>query len=252
MAATVRLTIERGIAHIELNRPQRLNAINHKLLRDFITALEQVQADRDVAVIILHGAGRAFCAGDDLKDFGAQAESEEQARAFIDDLQAITQLLLNGDQIVIGAAHGWAVGGGLEWLLGCDLVLLADDTRAFFPEIELGLFVTGGASSLLPARVGLHKAKEMLLLAERFDAEALHALGLANRVVPVEDLLPRAEEIAQRVASLPATARRNAKHLLNHAFRASVDEAMAQESEATVAGLVDPASRARVRDRLTR
>lgn len=250
MSTTVNLTIEGAIASVELNRPERLNAINADLLHDFANALRAAQTEAGVEVIVLHGAGRAFCAGDDLKDFSLQAASPEEAREFVESIQVITHLLLDAAPIVIAAVHGWAVGGGIEWMLGCDLVVLADDARAFFPEIELGLFITGGASTLLPHLVGLHKAKEMLLLGERYDADQLLELGLANRVVPRAELMATADTMAQRIAGLPPAARRNAKHVLNRAFREPIGQAMERETEATLAGLLDPATAERVAGRL--
>jgi enoyl-CoA hydratase/carnithine racemase len=251
MSTTVNLTIDDTIAYVELNRPERLNAINADLLHDFANALRAAQVEPGVEVIILHGAGRAFCAGDDLKDFSLQSASAEEAREFVESIQIITRLLIDADPVVIAAVHGWAVGGGIEWMIGCDLVVLADDTRAFFPEIELGLFITGGASTLLPHLVGLHKAKEMLLLGERYDADELLELGLANRVVPRAELMASAEAMARRIAGLPPTARRNAKHVLNHAFREPVGKAIERETEATLEGLLDPATAERVAGRLT-
>jgi len=250
MSTTVNLTIDDAIARVELNRPERLNAINADLLHDFANALRAAQVEPGVEVIILQGAGRAFCAGDDLKDFSLQSASPEEAREFVDAIQVITRLLIDADPVVIAAVHGWAVGGGIEWMLGCDLVVLADDARAFFPEIELGLFITGGASTLLPHLVGLHKAKEMLLLGERYDASQLLELGLANRVVPRDELMPTVEAMARRIADLPPTARRNAKHVLNRAFREPVGQAMERETEATLEGLLDPTTAERVAGRL--
>jgi enoyl-CoA hydratase/carnithine racemase len=146
--------------------------------------------------------------------------------------------------------HGWAVGGGLEWMLGCDLALMAADAGFFFPEIELGLFPTGGTSTLLADRVGLARAKELLLLGERHDAQQALALGLVNRVVAAGELLPEARRLAERVAGLPERARRDVKHVLNRAFRAPIETAMALETEATVAGFLDRDTMERVRQRL--
>ena len=250
MSNTVNLTLDGAVARVELQRPERLNAINAELLQDFAQALRQAQADPGVEVIILHGAGRAFCAGDDLKDFSLQSAGDEQAREFVEAIQLITHLIIDAEPVVIAAVHGWAVGGGIEWMMGCDLVVLAEDTRAFFPEVELGLFITGGASTLLPHLVGLHKAKEMLLLGERYDAGQLFELGLANRVVPNTELMPTVDAMARRIAGLPPTARKNAKHVLNRAFREPVAQAIERETEATLAGLLDPTTAERVAARL--
>lgn len=251
MTSTVLTRMSGPVAHIILNRPHRLNALNRTLLADFAAALQAVQADPSVAVIILRGEGRAFCAGDDLKDFDDQVGDDPSAtRSTIEAIQDITRLLMLGDAIVIGAIHGWAVGGGLEWVINCDMTVMGEGCRCFFPEAELGVFVTGGVSMLLPATVGLQKAKELILLGEQFTAAEALAMGLVSRVIPDAMVLETAEALAARVAALPAIARRNVKRVLNRACTASLAEAMALETDATVEGFLDPGTRARVAARL--
>jgi enoyl-CoA hydratase/carnithine racemase len=240
MSSTVETRTSGGIAEITLTRPERLNAINDDLLRDLSAALTAANADDSVAVILLSGAGRAFCAGDDLKEFESQARSEAEARAYIERIQEITRLLVLGDKIVVGAIHGWAVGGGFEWLLDCDLVVMAEDTRCFFPEVALGLFVTGGASHLLPRLVGLPKAKELVLLGEKIDARQALELGLAGWVVPETERLAKAREIAGRLAALLPIARRQVKTLFNRAPGLTLEESLDLETEATLEGFLDP------------
>ncbi len=239
--STVLLSIADGIAEITLNRPERLNAINPDLLRDFAAA---IRAGQGQAVILLRGAGRAFCAGDDLKEFDDQSHGPEETRRFIEAIQDVTRLLMGSDAIVVGAIHGWAVGGGLEWVINCDLAVMAEGCRCFFPETALGLFVTGGVTSLLPNLVGLQKAKELILLGDRFDARAALAMGLVSRVVPDDACLDEARALARRIAGLPAHSRRNVKRVLNRAFQLPLDQAMALETDATVEGFLAPATAA--------
>lgn len=246
MEATVQIEVANGIAEITLDRPHRLNAINDELLRDFSAALRGINSDDSVGVVVLKGAGRAFCAGDDLKEFEKQARSAAETRAFIEDIQVITRLLMTSDKLVVGAIHGWAVGGGFEWVLNCDFAILAEGTQCFFPEIALGVFVTGGVSTLLPRLVGLQKAKELILFGERIDAATALDLGIAWRVVPGDELIAEARAVAARLAALPAIARRNAKTVLNRAVHLSLEEAMALETEATVEGFLDPGTAARI------
>ncbi|MDJ0949484.1 MAG: enoyl-CoA hydratase/isomerase family protein [Alphaproteobacteria bacterium] len=246
MTATVLTERRDGVRTVTLNRPDRLNAINPTLLADLAAALTEAAADPETRVVILTGAGRAFCAGDDLKEFDDQAGSEAETRAYVDSIQEITRLLVLGDKIVIGAIHGWAVGGGLEWVLNCDFAIFAEDTRCFFPEILLGVFVTGGVTALLPRLVGLPKAKEMILFGDRFDARTAHEIGIAWKVVPEAELRAEADALAQRVAALPAARVRDLKRILNRACAMSVAEAMALETDATVAGFLDPATATRV------
>jgi enoyl-CoA hydratase/carnithine racemase len=231
---------EEGVRKIALNRPERLNAINPELLAALRLALAEGNDDPATRVMILHGRGRAFCAGDDLKEFDRQAGGEDETRAYIESIQDITREIVLGDKMVIGAVHGWAVGGGLEWMINCDLAILAEDTRCFFPEISLGVFVTGAVTTLLPRLVGLQKAREMILFGERFDAWTALDLGLAWKVVPEGDLTAEAEAAARRIAKLPEHAVTALKRVLNRACMLDAEGAMALETEATLRGFLHP------------
>lgn len=246
MTGTVLSEIEDGVRTITLNRPERLNAINPALLADLRAALAEANADPATAAVVLTGAGRAFCAGDDLREFDDQAGSEGETRAYIESIQDITREIVLGDRIVVGAIRGWAVGGGLEWMINCDFPILAEDTRCFFPEISLGVFVTGAVSALLPRQVGLQKAKELILFGERFDAATALDLGLAWKIVPNDRLMEEARETARRIAALPAAAARAVKTVLNRACALDAESAMALETEATVRGFLDPETKRRV------
>ena len=181
MTDTVISKCDNGVRSIILNRPDRLNAINPELLKDFLTALREGNADPETRVMVISGAGRAFCAGDDLKEFETQVGTEEETRAYIESIQEITREIVLGNKIVLGAIHGWAVGGGLEWVINCDFAIMAEGTRSFFPEISLGIFVTGAVTTILPKLVGLQKAKELILLGERFDAAQARPRFMLNR-----------------------------------------------------------------------
>jgi len=185
---------------VTLNRPQRLNAIGGRLLADLHDALQQAREDPQTRVIVLTGAGRAFCAGDDLQEFGEQARSPESVAQVCEDIQRITHDLMFGPKLVIGAVHGYAVGGGFEWMLNCDMVVAAQDLVCFFPEMQLGHFVTGGVTHLLPQALGHQRAMELIVLGDRLDAARLLELGLVNRVVPGEEVLDQALALADRVA----------------------------------------------------
>ena len=123
---------------------------------------------------MLTGAGRAFCAGDDLKEFAQQSASSASVADTCDRIQQITRDIMFGSKLVIGAVHGFAVGGGFEWVLNCDMVVAADDLVAFFPEMALGHFVTGGVTHLLPQALGHQRAMELIVLGERLSGAALH------------------------------------------------------------------------------
>jgi enoyl-CoA hydratase/carnithine racemase len=120
MNDTVLITLEGPIAWITLNRPERLNAMNRPLVDGLIAALSAAEANDDIRAVILNGAGRAFCSGDDLKDLDAQTASKAETEDWVEAIQAVTLHVMRSRKIVIAAVHGWCVGGALEWAINCD------------------------------------------------------------------------------------------------------------------------------------
>ena len=237
-----------GIAVLTLNRPERLNAINDALVQALRRALAAALADAECRVILLTGAGRAFCSGDDLDDFPAQSRTEDIARRYLEDLQDVTRLMVMGDKMVVGAVHGWAVGGGLEWAIDCDLLLLAEGTRLCFPEVKWGMIPTGGITQILPRKIGLSRAQQLILFGEVIDAKAALDMGLAWRTVPGDQLLVEAEACAARIAALPQHAVRELKRALARSAYLPVEDVMAIEVDAVTKAFMDPATAARVAD----
>jgi enoyl-CoA hydratase/carnithine racemase len=235
-----------GVRVVTLNRAHRLNAIVPELLEDLIAALAAADRDPAVRAIVLSGAGRAFCSGDDLKEFGTQVANEASTRAYVERIQDVTRALVLGDTPVVGAIRGWAVGGGLEWVINCDFAVAAEGTRFFFPEISWGVFVTGGVSELLPRLVGLQRARELIMLGERFDAAQAQAWGLIWKVVPDADLMPEALAVASRIAALPPGPVRDLRRILARRSGGGLEAAMAAETDATVRGFLDPETAKRI------
>ena len=236
-----------GVRTIALNRPERLNAMNRSLMDDIARAFAEANADPDTQAIIFTGAGRAFCAGDDRKAH-VQPENAAQARELVDAIQRATQEIVFGDKPVVGAINGWAVGGGFELAINCDFPIWAVSAKGFFPEVSLNAFVTGAVTSLLPALVGLNKAREMLFLGEQYDAQALLELGVAWRVVPDERLMVEAQTVAEKLSGLPPLAVRAMKRVLNQAAARDIMTALRLETEATVASFLDPETTTRLKD----
>ncbi|WP_158881714.1 enoyl-CoA hydratase/isomerase family protein [Amycolatopsis anabasis] len=223
-ASTVECTHDNGIAVIALNRPERLNAVVPALVDDLLGALDEAAA-RGARVVVLTGNGRAFCAGHDLKEPPARGDS----RARIERLQEVTRRLRALPQPVLAAVHGYAIGAGAEFALGCDLVLAAEDAQFAFPEVGLGLSVTGAASRLLPLLVGPLKAKELLLFGDRIDAATAHRLGLVNAVVPAGELRDHALAWAKKLAERPPAAATLAKRALDAGIDGALDAALELE-----------------------
>jgi enoyl-CoA hydratase/carnithine racemase len=217
------------------------------LLEAVAAAFRAANADPATRAIIFAGAGRAFCAGADLKE-RSPATSEVEARARVGLLQQVTREIVFGDKVVIGAIQGWAVGGGFEWALNCDFPIWAESARGFFPEVSLNLFVTGGVTSLLPALVGLNKAREMLFLGERYQANVLLEMGAAWRVAADDELMQTAVEVATRLGDLPPLSVQAMKSVLNRTATCNLEQALQLETKATVAGFMDPETTARLKD----
>ncbi|MCB1397589.1 MAG: enoyl-CoA hydratase/isomerase family protein [Rhodobacter sp.] len=229
----------KGVRSITLNRPDSLNAMNRQLIDDVSRAFEDANADPATRAILFTGAGKAFCAGDDRKAHVHPA-TEEEARGLVLAIQRATHAITLGAKPVVGAINGWAVGGGFEWAINCDFPIWGQSARGFFPEVSLNLFVTGAVTSLLPAMVGLTKAREMLIFGDRYSAQELADLGVAWKVVEDSALLATATETAERLADLPPLAVRAMKRVLNAAATPDLHRALQLETDATVAGFMDP------------
>lgn len=228
-----------GVRKISLNRPDVLNAMNPSLIADLAQAFEDANIDCESRALILTGEGRAFCAGDDRKAH-RHPESENEARQLTLAIQRVTRAISLGEKPVVGAINGWAVGGGFEWAINCDFPIWAESAKGFFPEVSLNLFVTGGVTSLLPAMVGLNKAREMLFFGERYSAAELLELGVAWRMVGDEQLQSEALTVAQKLANLPPLSVRAMKRVLNQSAFQNLNNALDWETEATIAGFMDP------------
>lgn len=213
------------VATITFNRPNKLNAVVPGLIDDFNCALDQVEKD-GVRVVLLKGSGRAFCAGYDLT---ASHESQGGMKRSTEQIQNITRKMRLSGCIFVAAVHGYALGAGCEFALCSDLVIAAEDAMFGFPEVEVGLSVTGGISALLPLAVGAVKAKELLLLGEHFSAEVAKSFGLINRVVASADLDEVADDWARLLIKRPAIALSHAKELVDFSIGATMEQALARE-----------------------
>jgi enoyl-CoA hydratase/carnithine racemase len=248
MNTAVISTHQDTIAWLKLNRPERLNAMNRELVDGLAEALAKAEADEAVRTIILHGEGRAFCSGDDLKDLDAQTVSAEATQDWVESIQDITLQIMRSRKIVIAAVHGWCVGGALEWAVNCDFRIFSESTRWFFPEVSYGLFVTGGVTALLTKQAGPQVAKELMILGERHDARKALEVGIAWKIVPDDELLDAARTLALAIAERPAGAVADIKHAINEGFHSSLEQAMALETISTVSGFLSPEAQARAKE----
>lgn len=214
-----------GILRIELNRPSRKNALTSAMYVALANAFDDAAKDESISVVLWHGAGDCFCAGNDVEDFlrnpPGSGESP-QAR--------LMQALVAFDKPLIAAVHGAAIGGGTTMLTHCDLIYAGESARFQTPFIDLALVPEFGSSYSIPARVGHVRAAEVILLGLPFDATRAVALGFVNHVVPDDKLLATATEAARTLAAKPGVALRAAKRLMKQPFLEHVRAAIQAEN----------------------
>ena len=236
-----------GVCVITLNRPARLNAINPALLAGLNSALARANADERIGAVVLTGAGRAFCAGDDLVEQRSMLGADEAAiTGFVGAIQQVTRHLMFGDTPVVAAVRGWAVGGAFSWPINCDFSVWSDDAHGIFPELKIGLYPSGAVTCLLPLQVGPALAREMLYTSRKYTAAELLDCGVASEVVPGDRLLDAAIARAQALATLPGPARRALKRGLVDPHRTAIEAALEAETAAVVATMRDPETYARI------
>jgi len=220
-----------AVATITLNRPDRLNAVSLPLYEELTRSLEAIAADADVRAAVLTGAGRAFCAGADLKEHGG-GDTAGSRETYVEVGQHVHRRLQLLPKPIVAAVNGAAVGAGLELALACDLVIVAEDAKLRFPELAFGTFVGGGTTYTLVQRVGLTRAKELLMLAEFFSGRDAAEMGLANRAVRADHVLEVARSTAEQLATRAPLSLALAKRLLDKARHVDSETALALEADA--------------------
>lgn len=237
MSDTIKLEVSEGIATLTLSRPQALNALSLEMIPALHQTVQNLAASAEVQVVVIKGAGEHFMSGGDIKDFHAQLSMRPDARRAM--FQELIRRYINPTVIhlramhqpVICAVRGACAGFGFSLMLGCDLVIAADNAYFTTAYSLIALSPDGGGTYFLPRVVGARKAAEMLLLAERIDAEQALALGVINRVVPAADLDDQVAALALRLKSGPRHAYGEIKRLVN----ASYDAELAGQLEAEAA-----------------
>jgi enoyl-CoA hydratase/carnithine racemase len=228
---TVRVERADGVVTLTVTRPEKKNAINLRMFEELLAVFEEVAVRRDDRVLLVTGEGDGFCSGADLTDPSAGAATAGPG-ASVDYMRLVARCALRLHELpkpTVAAVNGVAAGAGCNLALGCDIVIASD--RARFIEIfsKRGLVVDFGGSWLLPRLVGLHRAKELVFLAETVDAAAAAEIGLVNRVVPADALLDEARGVAAKLAALPPIQLSVTKRLLNQSLSVSMADALESE-----------------------
>ena len=216
------LNKEGRIATLTFNRPEKRNPLNEEILLELEDMLHQVRDDPQVRVMIFTGSGNTFSAGADLSQIRGLSEEHERQRIFAHYRKRRGRLvgraldvLVNLEPITIAAVNGYAVGGGWALALGCDFKIAVEEAEFWFPEVDLGVPLSAGATALLAAHVGPTKAKEIIITCRRYTAGELLAMGLLNRVVKKDELHQAVNELAQSLIAKNQAAVMGSKRIVN-------------------------------------
>jgi enoyl-CoA hydratase/carnithine racemase len=215
-----------SILRVELNRPAKKNAMTSRMYVMLADIFNEAAEDDGTRVVLWHGAGDSFCAGNDIEDFLQNPPGPEESPQF-----KLENALADFDKPLIAAVQGAAIGGGTTMLTHCDFVYAGESAKFQMPFINLGLVPEFGSSLSIPARIGHLRAAELILLALPFDAKRAADLGLVTQVVPDQKLLATASETAKKLAAKPAGALRASKRLMKRPFLEQIKSAIKTENE---------------------
>ena len=213
------------VALVTLNRPKALNALNAATMREVVDATTSFDADEGIGCIVLTGSAKAFAAGADIKEMAEQSAVEMYVADWFGGWQELTRVRTP----VLAAVAGYALGGGCELAMMCDTIIAADSAKFGQPEINLGVIPGMGGSQRLTRAVGKAKAMDMILTGRMIDAAEAERSGLVSRIVPAGELLDRALEIAELIASRSLISTMAAKEVVNAAFESGLEQGVRHE-----------------------
>ncbi len=231
---TIETSTEHGVMTITLNRPDSLNAFNEQMSIELGTALRAAARDEQIRCIVLTGAGRAFCSGQDLAEIKAHYDADAEPLDFAAHLRKkfnpIVSRLRSIEKPVIASVNGAAAGAGASFALACDLRICARSSYFLMAFVHVGLIPDSGATLTLLQHVGYARAAELCMLGEKLPADQALRWGLVNRVVDDEALAEETSKLAQRLASLPTRAIGLTKRALQHAWNVTLDDQLEYEA----------------------
>ena len=232
-------TLDENIATITFNRPKALNALNGALLKELDEALDDVLGNEDIRVLVLTGSGdKSFVAGADISELATF--DALQAKIFAQNGHAIIAKLQQMPIAVIAAVNGFALGGGTEIALACDFVYASENAKFGLPEITLGLIPGFGGTQRLPRLIGTNLAKELIFTGRMISAEEALQIGLANKVVPADDLMSAVMKTASGIASKGRVSLRAAKQAINRGLDVDLASGCAIEIDAFAICMTSP------------
>jgi enoyl-CoA hydratase len=210
---------------ITLNRPKALNALNSALITELNSALAAYEADTDIGAVILTGSEKAFAAGADIREMKDKTFDEVTSQNFLHDWEYINQFT----KPLIAAVSGFALGGGFEFALRCDIIIASESAKFSLPETTIGLIPGLGGTQRLAQAIGKSKAMEMILTGRMIDAAEGERIGIVARIVPAEKLQEEALTLASKIASLSQPVIKAAKQAVRNAFELPLGEGVCQE-----------------------
>jgi enoyl-CoA hydratase len=216
---------EENIAIITFNRPEAMNALNNQTRAEFAQAIAAVAADDEIKVLILTGSGKAFVAGSDIKEFN------KTTPFMAHNIQRLGEMVEKLPKPVIAAVNGFCLGGGCEIAMGCDIIIASDKAKFGQTEINIGIIPGGGGTQRLQRLIGACRAKELIYTGDIIRAEEADRIGLVNRVVPMDELMPASKEMAKKIATKSAAALKLAKQAVNYGMQAPLESGLKYEYE---------------------
>ncbi len=226
-----------GIVFVKLNRPHAYNAINEEFVEELGKAVDYARKSRTARVMIITGEGKAFCAGADIKMFSEY--DPYTARRFVENLGMVLEDLEDLDIPVIAAVNGFALGGGCELAMACDIIIASEKASFGQPEINIGVIPGAGGTQRFARLIGWKRAMELCLTGDRIDAEEAYRLGLVNRVVKHENLMYESLKIAERIMEKPPHAVMLVKHAVNRGFKMSLKDGIMYERDLLAISFAD-------------
>lgn len=212
---------------VRLNRPEAMNALNPTILRELMEALEVFDVDESIGAMVVAGNEKVFAAGADIKEMAEASEEQMRQSSFINSFDRIRKI----QKPVIAAVSGWALGGGCELAMSCDMIVASEKARFGQPEITIGVIPGAGGTQRLTLAVGKAVAMEMVLNNRALSAQEAFQFGLVNRVVPVESYLQEAISLADEIASRAPVAVLAGKEAVNKVFESSLTDGLSTEKE---------------------
>ena len=227
----IKVKIENGIAVLTFNRPDQLNAMNRETMDEIIEGIEAINSNMQAKVAVITGAGRAFMAGADIKEYGSQSPAE--FKSFQKRGEALYKSIENAPKPWIAAVNGYALGGGFEIALSCDMILASQEAKMGLPEVFLNLVPGGGGTQRLIQKIGINRAKEMLFTGGQYSAKSLYDWGIVNHVFKAEEFEAEVLKFAGKLTRRPSASLKELKRLAHLSLSPiPFDQKLAEECKA--------------------